>query len=79
MEHDDKSLPIDTVTLAVLAEECHAYAKALRFRERQFAQSPADATEALVVVYNRVQQPEAAVGAIRVAQDRFGVELKESW
>lgn len=33
MEHDDKPLPIDIRTLGSLAEKCHAYAKALHYKE----------------------------------------------
>lgn len=34
MEHDDKSLPLDTRTLGALAEKCHAFAKALHYKVR---------------------------------------------
>ena len=33
MEHNDKPLPIDIRKLGALAEKCHAYAKALHYRE----------------------------------------------
>ena len=33
MEHDDKRLPQDTRTLGALAEKCHAFAKALHYKE----------------------------------------------
>ena len=36
MEHDDKALPIDIRTLGSLAEKCHAYAKALHYKELEF-------------------------------------------
>ena len=36
MEHDGKPLPIDIRTLGALALRCHAYAKALRYREMEF-------------------------------------------
>jgi len=36
MEHRDKPLPIDIRTLGELALRCHAYAKALRYREMEF-------------------------------------------
>jgi FKBP12-rapamycin complex-associated protein len=79
MEHDDKPLPIDIRTLGSLAEKAHAYAKALHYKEVEFASAPASTIEALISVYNELQQPEAAVGILKHAQARYGVELKESW
>lgn len=38
MEHDDKALPMDIRTLGRLAEKCQAYAKALRYKEREYEQ-----------------------------------------
>ena len=37
---DEKPLPIDPRTLGLLAEKCHAYAKALHYRETEFKNSP---------------------------------------
>ena len=36
MEHYDKPLPIDIRTLGNHAENCHAYAKALHYKELEF-------------------------------------------
>lgn len=36
MEQDEKPLPIDIKTLGQLAEKCHAYAKALHYKEIEF-------------------------------------------
>eukprot|EP01138_Halocafeteria_seosinensis_P014561 gb/GECG01014866.1/.p1 GENE.gb/GECG01014866.1/~~gb/GECG01014866.1/.p1 ORF type:complete len:3652 (+),score=422.49 gb/GECG01014866.1/:1-10956(+) len=38
MEHDEKALPMDIRTLGRLAEKCQAYAKALRYKEREYEQ-----------------------------------------
>ncbi len=78
MEHDDKPLPIDVYstkiilliftyitqisTLASLAEKCHAYAKALHYKETEFLSSPSTCIEALIHINNQLQQPEAASG-----------------
>lgn len=40
MEHDEKSLPIDIRTLANYAQKCHAYAKALHYKELEYMQDP---------------------------------------
>lgn len=40
MEHDEKALPLDYRTLGALAEKCHAFAKALHYKEIEFQTSP---------------------------------------
>ncbi|XP_024379368.1 serine/threonine-protein kinase TOR [Physcomitrium patens] len=65
MEHDEKPLPIDIRTLGQLAEKCHAYAKALHYKEMEFegAQSmDSDAIQALTV--ETQPQPVSAVEAL---------------
>eukprot|EP01113_Clastostelium_recurvatum_P006582 TRINITY_DN1298_c0_g1_i1.p1 TRINITY_DN1298_c0_g1~~TRINITY_DN1298_c0_g1_i1.p1 ORF type:complete len:2380 (+),score=927.36 TRINITY_DN1298_c0_g1_i1:62-7201(+) len=79
MEHDDKPLPIDIRTLGMLAEKCHAYAKALHYKEIEFHSSPSTTIEALISINNQLQQPEAAIGILQYAQQNHSVELKESW
>ena len=79
MEHDDRPLPLDQRTLGALAERCHAFAKALHYKEAEFAASPASAVEALISINNHLRQPEAAVGVLTVAQRDLHMELKESW
>jgi serine/threonine-protein kinase mTOR len=79
MEHDEKALPLDTRTLGALAEKCHAYAKALHYKELEFTTSPHTAVEALISINNHLRQPDAAVGVLEVAQRQLHMELKESW
>lgn len=79
MEHDDKPLPIDIRTLGALAEKCLAYAKALHYKELEFHSNPSATIEALISINNQLQQPEAAVGILKYAQQHHSVELKESW
>ncbi|GLC61314.1 hypothetical protein PLESTB_001742500 [Pleodorina starrii] len=79
MEHDDKRLPLDTRTLGALAEKCHAFAKALHYKELEFQTSPQTAIEALIHINNQLRQPEAAVGVLTYAQKHLHMELKESW
>ena len=79
MEHDEKALPLDTRTLGALAEKCHAYAKALHYKELEFQTSPHTAVEALISINNQLRQPDAAVGVLDLAQRKLNMELKESW
>eukprot|EP01133_Synstelium_polycarpum_P000171 gene171-204_t len=79
MELHEKPLPIDIRTLGALAEKCHAYAKALHYKEIEFQQSPASTIEALISINNQLQQPEAAIGILIHAQKSHAVELKETW
>ena len=66
-------------TLGALAEKCHAFAKALHYKEMEFEKTPATAVEALISINNQLRQPEAAVGILKVAQRKLSMELKESW
>ena len=80
MEHDDKALPIDIRTLGVYAAKCHAYAKALHYKELEFLQEPQPSTiEALISINNLLQQSDAAIGILRRAQVYNDVPLRESW
>ena len=66
-------------TLGALAEKCHAYAKALHYKELEFQSSPHTAVEALISINNQLRQPDAAVGILNVAQKELHMDLKESW
>lgn len=80
MEHDDKALPIDIRTLGAYAAKCHAYAKALHYKELEFMSEPLTNTiESLISINNQLQQPDSAVGILTYAQQHHDVELKESW
>ena len=80
MEHDDKALPIDIRTLGLYATKCHAYAKALHYKELEFISDPLTNTiESLISINNQLQQPDSAVGILTFAQKTHDVELKQSW
>eukprot|EP00891_Asterochloris_glomerata_P006787 jgi/Astpho2/6787/fgenesh1_pm.00103_%23_6_t len=79
MEHDEKKLPLDSRTLGALAEKCHAFAKALHYKEYEYATTPGTAVEALISINNQLRQPEAAIGILTMAQQTLHMELKESW
>lgn len=80
MEHDDKPLPIDIGTLGLHAGKCHAYAKALHYKELEFEEEKnPSVVEALITINNQLQQTDAAVGILRNAQKYRDFELKETW
>ena len=80
MEHDDKPLPIDIGTLGIYAGKCHAYAKALHYKELEFEEEKTPSVvEALISINNQLQQTDAAVGILRNAQKYRDFELKETW
>jgi FKBP12-rapamycin complex-associated protein len=81
MEHDDKALPIDIRILGREAARCHAYAKALHYKELEFLQDQSGpSVEALIVINNQLQQYDAAIGILRKAQlYKDGIQLRETW
>uniref|UniRef100_A0A2P2LTC7 Serine/threonine-protein kinase TOR n=1 Tax=Rhizophora mucronata TaxID=61149 RepID=A0A2P2LTC7_RHIMU len=85
MERDEKPLPIDIRLLGALAEKCRAFAKALHYKEMEFARfkrmdvNPVAVVEALIHINNQLHQHEAAVGILTYAQQHLDVQLKESW
>lgn len=80
MEHDDKTLPIDSRTLGTYAAKCHAYAKALHYREAEFIVNPStQLVESLISINNELQQPDTAMGILTYAQQNLNLALKESW
>ncbi|PQE20970.1 hypothetical protein CJF30_00002302 [Rutstroemia sp. NJR-2017a BBW] len=81
MEHDDKALPIDIRVLGREAGRCHAWAKALHYKELEFCQDQTSgAVEALIQINNQLQQYDAAIGILRKAQlYNDGIQLRETW
>lgn len=80
MEHDEKSLPIDIRTLAQYAQKCHAYAKALHYKEQEFLQDSKTSTiESLIGINNQLQQSDSAIGVLTNAQQLHELKLKETW
>ncbi|TMW61633.1 hypothetical protein Poli38472_010696 [Pythium oligandrum] len=81
MEHDVEALPIDIRELGELAQKCHAYAKALHYKELEFHTSPATCIEALISINNQLGQPEAAVGILKYAQQHHHdvIHVQETW
>lgn len=80
MEHDEKSLPIDIRTLAQHAQKCHAYAKALHYKELEYLQDNQVSTiETLITINNQLQQADSAIGILRKAQKLEDLQLRETW
>ena len=80
MEHDDKALSIDIRTLGMYAAKCHAFAKALHYKELEFLEdTTSHSVEALISINNQLQQSDAAIGILRKAQAYQDVILKETW
>ncbi|KAI9837156.1 MAG: phosphatidylinositol kinase- protein kinase tor1 [Sclerophora amabilis] len=80
MEHDEKALSIDIRTLGMYAAKCHAFAKALHYKELEFLQdTTSHSVEALISINNQLQQSDAAIGILRKAQVYQDVVLKETW
>lgn len=80
MEHDEKPLPIPIQTLGLYAERCHAYAKALHYREVKFIKEPENSTiESLIMINNQLHQNDAAIGILKHAQRHHELQLKETW
>jgi phosphatidylinositol kinase/protein kinase (PI-3 family) len=58
MEHDPNGLPIDIPILADLALKCRAYAKALYYREREYAHSRSNScVESLMSINQKLDLP----------------------
>jgi FKBP12-rapamycin complex-associated protein len=79
MEHDEHPLPLDARTLGGHASRCHAFAKALRYKEQEFAADPAGCVEALISINNALGQPDAAAGSLVIAQSKLKLAIKEEW
>lgn len=79
MEHDEKSLPLDPRTLGVLAEKCHAFAKALHYKELEFESNPTSVVEGLISINNHLHHPDAAIGMLEYARKDLDMHLKDNW
>ncbi|KAI9804847.1 MAG: hypothetical protein M1825_001216 [Sarcosagium campestre] len=80
MEHDDKALSIDIRTLGMYAAKCHAFAKALHYKELEFMQdTTSQSVEALISINNQLQQTDAAIGILSKAKAYQDVGVKETW
>ena len=84
LERHERQLPMDPRTLAHISTRCHAFSKALHYREVEFhaqphGRAPPRLVEALVALHNSLQQREAALGLLTAAQATTGLQVKVSW
>jgi FKBP12-rapamycin complex-associated protein len=66
-------------TLAKIAEQCNAYAKALYYWELEFENDPKNTIELLIQTNYGLQQPEAAEGILEYAKKNILIDEKEDW
>ena len=66
-------------TLARIAEQCNAYAKALYYWELEFDNDPRTTIELLIQTNYGLQQPEAAEGILEYAKKNILIDEKEDW
>ncbi|KAJ7180725.1 phosphatidylinositol 3-kinase [Mycena filopes] len=80
MEHQEKPLPIEHVTLGDHALRNGAYAKALHYKELQYFADASPATiEALISINTRLQQHDAAWGTLVNARENYDIQEHEEW
>ncbi|GJQ13147.1 hypothetical protein GpartN1_g4938.t1 [Galdieria partita] len=87
MEHEESPLPFDVRSLAKMAFRCGAFAKALRYKEAEYAEveNPQSALSAvagphgLISIYDKLNQQDSAVGILEDVEMRFGIERRQEW
>ncbi|KAJ7435254.1 FAT domain-containing protein [Mycena latifolia] len=80
MEHEEKPLPIDHSTLGEYSTKFLAYAKALHYKELEFFGNASPAIlESLISINTRLQQHDAAWGALLLAREQYDVTNTEEW
>ncbi|WFD44630.1 non-specific serine/threonine protein kinase [Malassezia psittaci] len=80
MEHDDKALPISIDMLGDRAYKFHSYAKALHYKEAEFLADPSpQIVELLIDINTKLQQSDAAFGALTYARENMHITHHEEW
>lgn len=89
MERSEKDLPLHIEKLGKLAENSHAFAKALYFlvlpcistyqKEKEYKRHPSPKVESLITVNDHLGQHEAAAGLILITQRDFKIDIEISW
>ncbi|KAJ7237528.1 atypical/PIKK/FRAP protein kinase [Mycena haematopus] len=80
MEHEEKPLPIDHSMLGEYSMKFLAYAKALHYKELEFFSNSSPAIlESLISINTRLQQHDAAWGALLLAREQYDVTSTEEW
>ncbi|KAJ7032195.1 phosphatidylinositol 3-kinase [Mycena alexandri] len=80
MEREAKPLPIDHNTLGECSVKFLEYAKALHYKELEFFSTTTPAMlESLISINMRLQQHDAASGALHMAREQYDVTDTEEW
>jgi FKBP12-rapamycin complex-associated protein len=80
MEHEEKALPLENRLLGEYSAKTNAWAKALHYRELDFFQDPTlPVIEALIGINTKLQQSDAAYGALTTARDQYNMKGQEGW
>ncbi|KAJ7758626.1 phosphatidylinositol 3-kinase [Mycena metata] len=80
MEHEEKPLPIDHNTLGEYSMKFLEYAKALHYKELEFFSNASPTIlESLISINTRLQQHDAAWGALLTAREQYDVTNTEEW
>jgi len=81
MERNGCLLPLSTSALAEAAVACHAFAKALRYKENEFLSNPDAANvEALIQIHGNLNRhSEAALGVLLHAKKNLNVRIDKTW
>ncbi|KAI0567624.1 Phosphatidylinositol 3-/4-kinase [Gracilaria domingensis] len=88
MDHDEKPLPTSNMKLARAACRCGAFAKAVRYRELDYAhhvgkpemiEGDIDGEDGLISIYDRLNNLESAIGTLDHYQGMKGAKIREMW
>lgn len=79
MDQHEQSIGLDPILLGDLALRVNAYAKALHYQERGFSRDPGPLLESLISINHELQLPESASGLSKLAESKYGIQLKERW
>ena len=83
MDKQGKPLPLGVSKLGDVAWECHAYSKALFYKEKEFRSKSANTdqrtTDTLMQINSRLQQKEAAEGIVKIVQTHGPTNISPLW
>ncbi|KAK0535707.1 phosphatidylinositol kinase- protein kinase tor1 [Tilletia horrida] len=79
-EHDSESLLIEIGVLGKCALKYGSHAKALHYKETEYLQRPSpDILVSLIDINTKLQNADAALGALNLAQDQHQMTLRQEW
>ncbi|CAD6976866.1 unnamed protein product, partial [Tilletia controversa] len=79
-EHDSKGMAIDAKVLGDCALKYGLYAKAIHYKETEYFQQPSSKIlESLIDINTKLQNIDAAQGALQLAEDDYQVKDHQEW